>query len=57
MVVATVLADMETAATALRHGRCFLLSVPPVVKTRKCLFNPVVTDQSTVQIVTAKPTR
>jgi len=55
--VAAVAAATETEATVQLHARCILRNVPHVVKTLKCPSNPVVTDPSTVQIVTAKPTQ
>jgi len=54
VIVAVV---METEATVQPHGRCFPWNAPHVAKTLRCLLNPVVIDQSTVQIVTAKLTQ
>ena len=57
MVVIATVAAMATEAIAQLHGRCFPSSVLPVAKTHRCLLNPVVIDQSTVQIVTARRTQ
>ena len=57
VVIATVMATMATEAIAQLHGRCFPPSVLPVVKTHRCLLNPVEIDQSTVQTVTARQTQ
>ena len=57
VVTAPAAAAMATEAIAQLHGRCFPSSVLAVVKTHRCLLNPVVIDQSTVQIVTARRTQ
>jgi hypothetical protein len=49
----------EAAVTGLGvitqlHARCFRLYVPLAVKKPRYPFNPVVTNQSIVQIVTAR---
>jgi hypothetical protein len=55
--VAVTVAAAGTEAMGQPRGRCFPLNAPRVAKTLKYLLNPVVTDQSTVQIVTAKRTQ
>ena len=54
VLTATAVEATATEAITQRHGRCLPSSVLPVAKTHRCLLNPVMVDQSTVQIVTAK---
>jgi hypothetical protein len=54
VVTPAAVADMATEAITQHHGRCSLLYVLRVAKTQKYRLNPVVIDQSTVQIVTAR---
>ena len=44
----------ETATTVQPHGRCSRWNAPRAEKMPKCLLNPVLAGQSTVQIVIAK---
>ena len=50
-------AIMGTEATTHLRARCIPQYALLVAKRLRCLFNPVATSQSTVQIVTAKRTQ
>ena len=56
-VAVSLAAVPETETTGQLRGRCSQRNAPRVVKILKCLLNPVVIGQSTVQIVTAKRTQ